>query len=84
MGFSSASHFTRNYKLMFGELPSQTCRLYGDDLVQGLATSTAVLQPLSPARGHAASSGRSGSAWAQASAGDTPGVARCAVPGARR
>ena len=27
MGFSSASHFTRHYKLMFDELPSQTSRL---------------------------------------------------------
>ncbi|MEN9628160.1 MAG: hypothetical protein RJA10_1387 [Pseudomonadota bacterium] len=27
MGFSSASHFTRHYKLMFDELPSQTWRL---------------------------------------------------------
>jgi len=27
MGFSSASHFTRHYKLMFDELPSQTLRI---------------------------------------------------------
>ena len=30
MGFSSASHFTRHYKLMFDELPSQTSRLNCD------------------------------------------------------
>ena len=29
LGFSSASHFTRHYKLMFDELPSQTLRLHG-------------------------------------------------------
>lgn len=30
MGFSSASHFTRHYRLMFNELPSQTQRLGGE------------------------------------------------------
>jgi AraC family ethanolamine operon transcriptional activator len=30
MGFSSASHFTRHYKLMFDELPSQTSRMNCD------------------------------------------------------
>lgn len=34
-GFASASHFTRHYKLMFDELPSQTLRLHG--LVPGTA-----------------------------------------------
>jgi len=29
-GFASASHFTRHYKLMFGELPSQTARSRSD------------------------------------------------------
>ena len=29
LGFSSASHFTRHYKLMFDELPSQTLKAYG-------------------------------------------------------
>lgn len=33
LGFSSASHFTRHYKLMFDELPSETLKLGG----QGLA-----------------------------------------------
>ncbi len=28
LGFASASHFTRHYKLMFDELPSQTLKLY--------------------------------------------------------
>ena len=32
LGFSSASHFTRHYKLMFDELPSETLRLHGDGL----------------------------------------------------
>ena len=27
LGFSSASHFTRHYKLMFDELPSETLKL---------------------------------------------------------
>ncbi|WP_430422988.1 helix-turn-helix domain-containing protein [Methylibium petroleiphilum] len=31
MGFSSASHFTRHYKLMFNELPSQTQRRHTRD-----------------------------------------------------
>lgn len=30
LGFASASHFTRHYKLMFDELPSQTLKLHGD------------------------------------------------------
>ena len=29
LGFSSASHFTRHYKLMFDELPSETLKAYG-------------------------------------------------------
>jgi len=29
-GFSSPSHFTRHYRLMFDELPSQTLRLHGE------------------------------------------------------
>jgi AraC family ethanolamine operon transcriptional activator len=28
LGFASASHFTRHYKLMFDELPSETLRLH--------------------------------------------------------
>ena len=28
LGFSSASHFTRHYKLMFDELPSETLKLH--------------------------------------------------------
>lgn len=28
LGFSSASHFTRHYKAMFDELPSETLRQY--------------------------------------------------------
>lgn len=31
-GFSSPSHFTRHYRLMFDEVPSETLRLYGDAL----------------------------------------------------
>jgi AraC family ethanolamine operon transcriptional activator len=31
LGFASASHFTRHYKLMFDELPSQTVRRRADD-----------------------------------------------------
>jgi AraC family ethanolamine operon transcriptional activator len=27
LGFSSASHFTHHYKVMFDELPSQTLRM---------------------------------------------------------
>ena len=35
LGFSSASHFTRHYKLMFDELPSETLKLhcYGPTIV---------------------------------------------------
>jgi AraC family ethanolamine operon transcriptional activator len=29
LGFASASHFTRHYKLMFDELPSETLKAYG-------------------------------------------------------
>ncbi len=29
LGFATASHFTRHYKLMFDELPSQTLKLHG-------------------------------------------------------
>ncbi|MBK9361628.1 MAG: AraC family transcriptional regulator, partial [Rubrivivax sp.] len=29
LGFASASHFTRHYKLMFDELPSATLAAYG-------------------------------------------------------
>jgi AraC family ethanolamine operon transcriptional activator len=29
LGFASASHFTRHYKLMFDELPSETMKAYG-------------------------------------------------------
>ncbi|WP_137896659.1 helix-turn-helix domain-containing protein [Ramlibacter sp. 2FC] len=39
LGFSSASHFTRHYKLMFDELPSETLKLGG----QGLAAAPAAL-----------------------------------------
>ena len=28
LGFASASHFTRHYKLMFDELPSETLKLH--------------------------------------------------------
>ncbi|WP_428414909.1 helix-turn-helix domain-containing protein [Methylibium sp.] len=34
MGFSSASHFTRHYRLMFNELPSQTQRLGGEGMTK--------------------------------------------------
>ena len=35
LGFASASHFTRHYKLMFDELPSETLKLhcYGPTIV---------------------------------------------------
>jgi AraC family ethanolamine operon transcriptional activator len=29
LGFASGSHFTRHYKVMFGELPSQTLKASG-------------------------------------------------------
>ncbi|MBL8333631.1 MAG: AraC family transcriptional regulator, partial [Rubrivivax sp.] len=29
LGFASASHFTRHYKLMFDELPSETLKAWG-------------------------------------------------------
>jgi AraC family ethanolamine operon transcriptional activator len=41
LGFSSASHFTRHYKLMFGELPSQTLRTHAHAQTQGSAPALA-------------------------------------------
>jgi AraC family ethanolamine operon transcriptional activator len=40
LGFANASHFTRHYKTMFGELPSQTLKASGADRrVRGKALS---------------------------------------------
>lgn len=36
-GFASASHFTQHYKSLFGELPSQTLKTYGENSSPSLA-----------------------------------------------